>query len=134
MKQDDKTTGKPALSSVLIQTLVPAVVGAIFFLLGRHVTAKVLWGIGAVLLVSGLFIPPVFNRIEQFGRWFGKWAGLVITWALMVPMFFLVFVPGRLILKLRGIDPMCRKFPTDAPTYWVPRKPVTDLEEYKRQF
>ena len=134
MKQDDKTTGKPAVSSVLIQTIVPAVVGTIFFLLGRPVTGKVLWGISGVLLVSGLFIPPVFIRIEQFGRWFGKWAGLVITWVLMVPLFYLVFVPGRVILKLRGIDPMCRKFPTDAPTYWVPRKPVTDVEEYKRQF
>jgi hypothetical protein len=51
-----------------------------------------------------------------------------------VPVFYLLFVPGRLILMVRGIDPMCRKFPTAAPTYWVPRKPVTNLEEYKRQF
>lgn len=134
MNPDPKTVTKPALSSVLIQTLVPAVVGVIFFLLGRLITAKVLWGVSLVLLVSGLFIPAVFNRIEQFGRWFGKWVGLAITWVLLAPVFYLVFVPGRLILKLQGIDPMCRKFPTDAKTYWVPRKPVTNLEEYKRQF
>jgi hypothetical protein len=134
MKQDEKSSVKPALSSVLIQAIVPATVGLIFFLFKKPLTANVLWGISGILLVSGLFIPPVFNRIEQFGRWFGKWAGLAITWALLTPMFFLVFVPGRLILKMRGIDPMCRKFPTDAKTYWVPRKPVTNLEEYKRQF
>jgi hypothetical protein len=134
MKQDEKSKGKPALSSVLIQTVVPAAVGLVFFLVGKLLAAKVLWGVSGVLLISGLFIPPVFNRIEQFGRWFGKWAGQVITWVLLVPVFYLVFVPGRLILKARGIDPMCRKFPTDAPTYWVPRKPVTNLEEYKRQF
>jgi hypothetical protein len=134
MKQDDKSKGKPALSSVLIQTGVPAAVGLVFFLVGKLLAAKVLWGVSGVLLISGLFIPPVFSRIEQFGRWFGKWAGQVITWVLLVPVFYLVFVPGRLILKARGIDPMCRKFPTDAPTYWVPRKPVTNLEEYKRQF
>ncbi|MEI6167749.1 MAG: hypothetical protein WCS52_11190 [bacterium] len=134
MKQDEKSKGKPALSSVLIQTGVPAAVGLVFFLVGKLIAAKVLWGVSGVLLISGLFIPPVFNRIEQFGRWFGKWAGLVITWVLLVPLFFLVFLPGRLILMVRGIDPMCRKFPTDAPTYWVPRKPVTNLEEYKRQF
>ncbi|MEI7879285.1 MAG: hypothetical protein WCI95_00290 [bacterium] len=134
MKQGDKLKCKPAISSVLIQAIVPAVVGLIFLVLKKPVTAKVLWGISGLLLVSGLFIPAVFNRIEQFGRWFGKWAGTVITWGLMVPVFYLVFVPGRLILKLRGIDPMCRKFPTDAKTYWVPRKPVTNMAEYKRQF
>lgn len=134
MKQNVKPTGKPALSSVFIQSLVPAGVGLVFFVLKKPVTANVLWGISGLLLISGLFIPPVFNRIEQFGRWFGQWAGIAITWGLMVPMFYLVFVPGRVLLKLRGIDPMCRKFPTDATTYWVPRKPVTDMEEYKRQF
>ena len=134
MNQDDKPSMNPALSSVLIQAFVRATVGLIFFLLKKSMTANVLWGVSGILLVSGLFIPPVFNRIEQFGRWFGKWAGMVITWVLLVPMFFLVFMPGRFILKMRGIDPMCRKFPTDAKTYWVPRKPVTNLEEYKRQF
>jgi len=134
MKQDEKSKGKPAISSVLIQAIVPAAVGLIFMLLKKPVTARVLWGISGLILVSGLFIHPLFNLIEQFGRWFGKWAGTVITWVFMVPVFYLVFVPGRLILKLRGIDPMCRKFPTDAKTYWVPRKPVTNMEDYKRQF
>lgn len=134
MNQALKISAKPALSSVLIQAIVPAVIGTIFFFTGKQVTSKVLWGISLIVLISGLFIPPVFSRIEQFGRWFGKWAGLAITWVLLAPVFYLVFVPGRLILKLQGIDPMCRKFPTDAKTYWVPRKPVTNLEEYKRQF
>ncbi len=127
-------SAKTALSTVLIQTIVPAVVGLIFFFLGKPIASKVFWGISGLLLISGLFITPVFNRIEQFGRWFGKWAGTVITWGLMVPVFYLLFVPGRIILKLRGIDPMSRKFPTQEPTYWVPRKPVKNLDEYKRQF
>lgn len=134
MNQYDKNRAKPALSSVMIQSLVPAAVGLGFFFAGKAGPGKVLWGVSLVILVSGLFIPPVFHKFEQFGRWIGKWAGLAITWALMLPVFYLVFVPGRLILKIRRIDPMCRKFPTDAPSYWVPRKPVLDVEEYKRQF
>lgn len=134
MNQSEVTTMKPALSSVLIQTLVPAGVGVIFFYYGKTIPAMVLWAISGTLLTTGILIPPVFHRIEQFGRRFGKWVGIAVTWLLMVPVFFLVFMPGRLILKFRGIDPMCREFPTDAPTYWVPRKPVTDVEGYKRQF
>ncbi len=134
MKQNDQIKGTPNFKAVLIQAIVPAVVGLVFLLLAKPVTAYVLWGISGLILVSGLFIPPVFIKIEQFGRWFGKWVGLIMTWVLMIPVFWLIFVPGRVILKLRGIDPMCRKFPTDAKTYWVPRKPVTNLEDYKRQF
>lgn len=119
---------------VLLQTVIPAAVGGFFWIKGKPVAAGVLAGIAALMFISGFFIPALFARIEQLGRTFGKWVGVAITWVLLVPVFYLVFVPGRLILMLRGIDPMCRKFPTDAPTYWVPRKPVADTAEYKRQF
>ncbi len=109
-------------------------VGAFFLYRHRPVAAVILFGIGALLLVSGLFIPVLFFRIERIGQAVGRVVGLVLTWIILLPMFYLVFVPGRLILMIRGIDPMCRKFPTDAPTYWVPRKPVGSVEEYKRQF
>jgi hypothetical protein len=119
---------------VLIQAVIPTAVGAFFYFKGKPAAAGILWSLGALLLISGFLIPSLFAKIEQAGRWFGKGVGTAITWLLLVPMFYLVFVPGRLILRIRGIDPMCRKFPTDAPTYWVPRKPVVNLDEYKRQF
>ena len=134
MKTDPVSMVKPNSGMILLQASIPAVVGAVFFFKGKPVAAGILWSIGALLLVSGFLIPSLFAKIEQAGRWFGKGVGTAITWLLLVPMFYLVFVPGRLILRIRGIDPMCRKFPTDAPTYWVPRKPVVNLDEYKRQF
>lgn len=125
---------KPAAGTILLQAVVPAAVGAFFLYKGHKIPAGILAGLGLVILISGFLIPPVFSVIERFGRWLGHVVGTAVTWILLVPMFYLVFVPGRLILKMRGIDPMCRQFPTDAPTYWVSRKPVTNLEEYKRQY
>lgn len=119
---------------VLLQAVIPISVGAFFYFKGKPVAAGILCGIGALLLISGFFIPVLFAKIEKAGRWFGKLVGTAITWILLTPMFYLVFVPGHLILMMRGIDPMCRKFPTDAKTYWVPRKPVVNVDEYKRQF
>ena len=134
MNLDNATSSKPGYGSLLLQALVPMAVGAFFLYRHRPVAAVILFGIGALLLVSGLFIPVLFFRIERIGQAVGRVVGLVLTWIILLPMFYLVFVPGRLILMIRGIDPMCRKFPTDAPTYWVPRKPVGSVEEYKRQF
>ena len=134
MKSGEPTISKPGPGTVLLQAVIPMAVGAFFLYKGKPVAAGILCGIGALLLISGFFIPALFAKIEAFGKWIGKMVGVALTWGLLVPMFYLVFVPGRLILKMQGIDPMCRKFPTDAPTYWVPRKPVANVDEYKRQY
>lgn len=134
MKSDPSSKLKPGLGAVLLQALIPAAVGALFLFKGKPVGAGILLGIGAVLLISGLFFPSLFRRIEKVGQAVGRAVGVGLTWILLAPMFWLVFVPGRLILKLRGIDPLCRKFPTDLPTYWIPRKPIINADYYKRQF
>jgi len=38
------------------------------------------------------------------------------------------------VMRWRGRDVLGLKFPTDAPTYWVPHVPVTDPARYYRQF
>ena len=134
MDSNNKAPVRPRVGTVLIQTLIPAAVGAFLHYKGKPVASGVLFGIAAVLLVSGLLIPVVFNAIEKAGQALGRAVSMTLTWALLVPMFILVFVPGRLILIMRGLDPLCRKFPTDAATYWIPRNPVVDPEEYKRQY
>lgn len=130
----DSIPAKPSLGAVFLQAVIPLIVGAVFHYKGRPVAAGILYGVSSVMLVSGLFIPVLFHRIEKLGQALGRVVSTGITWILLVPLFYLVFVPGRLILKLRGLDPMCRQFPTDASTYWVPRKPVVNIDEYKRQF
>lgn len=134
MTSERNAASKPSAAAVLLQAVIPAAVGALFHYKGRLLAAEILYGIGALMLVSGFFIPALFHRIEAFGRAFGHVVSVGLTWLLLMPFFYLVFVPGRLILKLRGMDPMCRKFPTDATTYWVARKPVSSVDEYKRQY
>lgn len=118
----------------VLQALIPFAAAALMVRKGHTTAAGIVGGIGAVMLLSGLFIPAMFLKLERGGRWLGKAAGVGLTWLLLVPMFYLVFFPGRLILMLTGNDPMARKFPTKAPTYWIARKPVLSAEEYKRQY
>lgn len=133
MAENEQTCGGGA-GRAFIQALVPAAIGAFLVYKGRTVAGGVLCGIGAVVLVCGLFIPAAFARLEQFGRWLGRAVATALTWVLLVPVFYLVFVPGRLILLARGQDPLCRQFPTRLRTYWIPRKPVGGNEGYARQF
>lgn len=61
-------------------------------------------------------------------------AGKGITFLLLVPFFYLVFVPGRLLLALSGRDPLNRRFPSDEPSYWVKRAPGISPAHYKKQY
>lgn len=119
----------------IVQSVIMALIGLLVYKwLGHAIMAYVVWGLAAVVLVSGLFIPPVFNAIEKFGQLLGLWVGTGLTYALLVPFFYLIMFPGKIVLSIKGKDPMCRKFPSDEKSYWAPKKPVKDIHQYEKQF
>ena len=125
----------PAASTVLLQAGIMAVIGAlVYWKLDKHGMGLAVWILAAIVLVSGFFIPPVFKAIERFGQALGRWVGALLTWGLLVPFYYLFFLPANLLMKIRGKDPLCRRFPSNEPTYWTPRKPVTDAAQYRKQF
>jgi hypothetical protein len=119
----------------LLQAAIMGGIGLVLHrVVGHVVMAWVVWGLAGVVLVSALFIHRVYAAIEAFGRWLGIWAGTGVTYLLLVPFFYLVFVPGRLVLLLLGRDPMQRTFPSPESTCWSPRKTKMDEKHYRKQF
>ena len=117
-----------------MQTLIPGGVAAFLLWRGHAVPAGLLTAIAGFALLSGLCMPALFAAWEALGQAIGKGVATAVTWLCLVPLFYLVFVPGRLILLLARKDPMCRAFPTRQSSYWVPRAPVKDASEYQRQY
>ena len=133
-KSAPRKTG-PSAAAVLLQSGIMAAVGAgLYWGWDRHAMGTAIWGLAAVVLASGFFVPPVFAAIERFGQRLGRWVGAALTWGLLAPFYYLCFFPMHLGLKLQGKDPLCRRFPTDEPTYWTARKPVRDAAQYRKQF
>jgi hypothetical protein len=119
----------------LVQAGVMAAIGFVLFkLFGHRTMAYVVWGLAAVVLGSALFVPPVFAAIEGFGKKLGVWVGTGLTYLLLVPFFYLVFVPGRLVMALLGKDPMKREFPAKEASCWSPRRTKMDEAHYRKQF
>ena len=90
--------------------------------------------VASFLFISGLFIPKLFFAFEKFGKKLGQWIGEALTWLLLMPTFFIVFFPGRLMLWILRKDPMHLRFPSREETYWTPRPPVERIEQYNRQY
>lgn len=120
----------------LIQLVAMAAVGGLIYwrLPGHRAGAYVVWSLAVVFTICGFFIPPAHRAIDRF--FFATLPRVVaaaLNWLLLVPFFYLVFAPARFFLALSGRDPMTRRVPTDAKTYWIPRKPVPGPEQYKKQ-
>ncbi|HBA83158.1 MAG TPA: hypothetical protein DCZ95_03595 [Verrucomicrobia bacterium] len=129
------TTGLSPKAKASIQAVVMALIGLLLYrFAGHRLMGTIVWGFAAVVLVSGFFIPPAFRAIERFGALLGQWVGVGLTWGLLTPFYYLVFSLGRLFLKLTGKDLMCREFPSRQASYWTPRAPVRNLEQYGKQF
>jgi len=128
---DDRSTIRTVPSRLAPAKYLPSSLkAAAVTVLGKRNDAVV----AVFALVSGLAVPKLFARWEACGRAFGKVVAGMVTWICLVPVFYLIFVPGRLILALTGKDPMGLAFPTKQPTYWGPRAPGKDAAEYRRQY
>ncbi len=89
--------------------------------------------IASTICFCGLFVPKAFAAIERFFAKFAERVANGMTWLLLTPMFYLVFAPAHFFLSIRGKDPMNRKCPTDAATYWSKHRGIVDKKQYRSQ-
>lgn len=119
----------------LAQAGVAAAIAALLLYRGHRVVPAFLGAVVLFVVLSSLLAPKVFFAFEAFGRKLGEWVGIILGWLLLVPMFYLVFFPGRILLGLMRRDPLRCAFPApDTKSFWIPRKPVKDPAEYQRQY
>jgi hypothetical protein len=76
-------------------------------------------GLLTVSLVSPVLLRP-FNRLwTKIGLLLNKLVSPVVT----ALLFYLVFTPTALLLRLSGQDPLRLRLDKKARTYWIPREP-----------
>lgn len=125
---------KKDVQRAIAQSAVAGAIGLLLLLaLHRRVLGAIVLAIAAFVLVSGLFLPPAFHALDKFGRWLGKAVGTALTWLLLVPFFYLCFVPARALMGLLKKDPLKLKFSTAEASYWTPRPPV-NAEQVRKQY
>ena len=119
----------------VVQALVMGVVGTLLvFVLGHVTVGRIVWLLAGVVLLLGLLWPAGYRPIHAFGNGLGRAVGTVLRYLLLVPGYWLVFVPGHLLLRLRGRDPLQRKYYPATDTYWIPRPAKTRDANIADQF
>ena len=118
----------------IVFTILFLVIGAWPLLRDGHPR---LWAlaIAAVFLLAALVVPKLLAPLNRAWMAFGLLLGRIISPIMLFLVYVIAVVPTGLFLRLRGKDPLHRRFDRAAATYWVQRNPPGKPDEtMSRQF
>jgi hypothetical protein len=119
----------------LIWLLFFATVGGVLLNGGSSVlVAALVWGVSVLVPAVG-WIVPEFMRMIYVGMAYATYPiGFVVSYLIMLVVYYLVLSPIGLVMRLFGHDPMNRHIDKNVGTYWCPREQDDSLSTYFRQF
>ena len=125
------------------QLRVFALVQVLFFALismiivrnsGSWQVAAIVMACSLVVAIVGVCFPGIIRFV--YVAWMAALFPIAwtVSFVLMMLIFYLLFTPIGLIMKLVGRDPMQRKFDRSAETYWIRREQKRDDAAYFKQY
>jgi hypothetical protein len=83
-----------------------------------------LWAVGvSILFLLATAIPRVLRPMNLFWAKIGLLLSKITNPIITGLMFYLVFAPAAMVLRLLGKDLLHLKFDAAAGSYWIPRTP-----------
>lgn len=111
------------------------IVGAvILFRFGGVTTARVMWAVAGGITVLYYLLPPLRRRLYLGWMYAAYPIGWVVSHVMLGLIYYGVFTPIGLVMRLGGRDTMHRRPDPAATTYWVGHRPSDDPGRYFRQF
>lgn len=97
-------------------------------------TRNILLGLAAYCGLFAIIMPRALLPVYLVLTAVGYPIGLVVSYAVMLIIYYLVITPIGVVMRLLGRDPMRRKLDPAAGSYWIKRTPPADVRRYYRQF
>ena len=90
--------------------------------------------VAAIILFSALVSPTgLYRGIQGLFATLGNATGRALTWLMLVPLFYLFFLPFGVLLRRGRRDRLKRYFEPDKESYWEPHKHFS-AADHERQF
>ena len=128
----------PSAASVRVRGSLQAL-GGVAFGLASHLfwsktVAVVAFAAAAVVLFCALVSPNgLYALLRRLFDATGRVIGRAMAWIVMVPIFYLFFLPFGKLLRRGRRDRLHRYFDADATTYWEPHTPMVS-SSLERQY
>lgn len=101
---------------------------------GSVVGAGVFWAIGLAVPALGEVWPSGLRIVYLAVSYATFPIGWGVSHFILALVYYLVLFPIGLILRLKGYDPMHRRFDRSAKSYWTPREREEGTERHFKQF
>lgn len=92
------------------------------------------WGAGGAVALAGLVVPGLMRRVYVGMAYAAFPVGMVVSYTLLLCVYYLVLTPTGLVMRLLGYDTMGRRFDRGATTYWCERRNADTIDRYFKQF
>jgi len=110
-------------------------IGLIHFIKGNTPQNYWFWGAAIVTIFITLLAPILLKPIYRAALFIAHILGWINTRLILGLIYYLLFTPISLIMRLLGRDPLNRKFDKETNSYWNIRERTPKAkEQYLRQF
>ncbi len=116
----------------IIMGTVLFVISAVFFLLNEYSSAAIILACSCLLSVSGLFLPFLLKPVYIGWMHIAFVLAWINTRIILILMFYLIFTPTGLLMKLFSVNSIKRKKAVD--TYWKRKDAEFNPSTYERRF
>ena len=127
-KQDSKDIKLFGLALVILLSLLSIKLSASGNLFYRKTAA-----IAVIFFALAIFLPKMISPIHKIFKLFGLIVSSLVTNIVLILIFYLLFTPIGLILKIMGKDLLSLER-TNGASYWVRKEEVFLKDRYFRQF
>ena len=111
------------------------IIGLIQFFKGNTPQNFWFWGASGIVFLATLVVPVLIKPIYSVAIFIAHILGWINTRIILGLIYYLMFTPISLIMKISGRDALNRKFDKEAKTYWnVRERNPIPKEQYLRQF
>jgi hypothetical protein len=128
----------PSAASVRVrgslQALAGYAVAVAIHLFWSQTVAIVAFALTTVVLFCALVSPHgLYSLVRRLFDATGRVVGHAMTWIVMIPIFYLFFLPFGMLLRRGRNDRLRRYYESEAETYWEPHTPMQS-SSLERQF
>lgn len=133
-KGSKEVTSSQARKTALVVAVVLAAIAAFMLYRGRTTNAWAFGAVAVVLFVIGLFVPPLAKLFHHVWMWIAVKLGWINSRILLTLVYFLMFVPYKIVSRIVGRDPLFVRQPA-GDSYWHKReKTHQGPEQFERLF
>jgi hypothetical protein len=134
-----KITWHPSPNQLRLFALVQVLFFALISMIivrhsGNWQSAEIVMACSVAMAIVGICSPRIIRLV--YVAWMAVLFPITLTvsFVLMALIFYWLFAPIGLIMKLVGRDPMRRKLDVSADTYWIRREQKREEAAYFKQY